>query len=166
MDISFAFIDPLTLSAIASIAVPAVSALFDRQPKFNAPQQPEFDFGAQQQALLSGIGSNVAATGRSAQKSLQAQGLGDSSVGFGVQQGIAGQGMQAQQQGLANLEALKNQALQQQFQNSMRIAQQQYGAAQQQPGVGDYLGLGLQTFGSLYPMLNPEAFTPQFNFGG
>ena len=147
---------PLLMSGGAAL----LGGLLGRPRKSAAPQVqfPEFDTRMLTQNLFQGIGEDVTRTGRSAQKMLSAQGMAGSDTGMGLQKGIAEAGFGAFQQGLGGIEQLKNQAAQQRAMLQLQQARYSDRFAMQQPSALDILGLGVKTFGSLFPLMNPDLY--------
>ena len=123
---------------------------------------PEMDMGAMRSALYSGIGGQQASAGRSAQAQMASQGLNDSGLSYSLGRGIAGEGMRAFQQGLGGLQNMQNQYNLQRAGLQLQQAGAQDAYNQNQPGIFDSMSLGANMAG-LYPLINPEPFTPQFN---
>jgi hypothetical protein len=121
---------------------------------------PDFNVGDKRRAALSRIGERTTRTGRSASKALSARGLGGSSAALNLGGQIAGQGGRQAEQAFASIEDIQNRARQAEAIFNFQRAQ----AINQAPGISEALGTGVSAFGSLYPLMNPEQFTP--NFGG
>lgn len=124
-------------------------------------QFPHFDYGAQRRNLYGQLGEQSNRAARSAQMASGSGGVYDAGRNYSQGRGIASDAMRAYAQGDAAITGQENASKQAEAQFNMNKAQYMDQYRQQQPGFLDSLAGGVQLASSIYPMMNPSAFTQQ-----
>ena len=161
-----AWLAPLAITVGSTLMSEMYRNMSKRKSKMAGVDMPDFNASGMRESALSNIGEQSARAGRSAGMSMQAQGLGNTGMQYSVGRGLASDASQNAQNAFAGIQNMQNQYNQQRAMFDLQKAQllDEYAAAQ--PNFMSSLAFGANMAGSLYPMMNPQAFATQYNMGG